>query len=279
MKLVVINLEKNIDRLEAITKNLNNLALPFERFNAIYGKDLTEKEIEANTTSACNGLLCNYGMIGCAMSHIALWKSFAESSSDNLICIVEDDALFTYEFPDFVANIDKVYSNLKFDILSLSGETGIFYSFSDDIKVDNYLFNKPLFPLTTTCYILSKKGVKKLLAEFEKIQYHIDFMIAFKNLFGGNLEFYYLKSPTLLLNDFNDSSITASSNGILNNILAGAGFKKINWLLNVPAFCINLKFTVTLYMLILIISIAISVYFKKYYFACFLLFEFILLNI
>ena len=278
MKIVVINLEKSVDRLASITKNLNNLALPFERFNAIYGKDLTEKEIEANTTSACNGLLCNYGMIGCAMSHIAIWKSFVESS-DNLICIAEDDALFTYEFPDFVANIDKIYSNLKFDILSLSCEAGIFYSFSDDVKVDKYLFNKPLFPLTTTCYILSKKGVKKLLAEFEKIQYHIDFMIAFKNLFGGNLEFYYLKEPTLLLNDFNDSSITASSNGILNNVLAAAGFKKMNWFLNVPAFAINLKFTVTLYMLILMISIGITFYFKKYYIASFLLLEFILLNI
>jgi len=278
MKLVVINLEKSVDRLASITKNLNNLAIPFERFNAIYGKDLTEKEIEANTTSACNGLLCNYGMIGCAMSHIAIWKSFAQSS-DNVICIVEDDALFTDEFPDFVADIDKIYSKLKFDIISLSGETGVFYSFSDDVKVDKYLFNKPLFPLTTTCYILSKKGVNKLLAEIEKIEYHIDFMIACKNLFGGNLEFYYLKEPTLLLNDFNDSSITASSNGILNNILAAAGFKKMNWLLNVPAFAINLKFTVTLYMLILMVLIGVTLYFKKYYIASFLLFEFILLNI
>jgi glycosyl transferase family 25 len=278
MKLVVINLEKSVDRLKAITENLNNLDLPFERFNAIYGRDLTEKEIEANTTSACNGLLCNYGIIGCAMSHIAIWKLFAKSS-DNLICIAEDDAIFTDEFPDFVENINKVYSKLKFDILSLFGETGITSSLSEQIKIDNYIFCKPIFPLSMTCYILSKKGVNKLLQEFEKIQYNIDFMIAFKNLFSNTFEYYYLESHKIISHNFNESTINTTSNSILNNILAGGGFKKLNWFLNLPIFTINLKFTVTLYMLILIISIAISVYFKKYYITSVLLFEFILLNI
>ena len=278
MKIVVINLEKSTDRLDAITHNLNSLNLPFERFNAIYGKDLTEKEIEASTSSACNGFLCNYGMIGCAMSHIAIWKSFAESS-DNLICIAEDDAVFTGDFLHFVANIDKVYSRLKFDILSLFGETGIISSFSDEIKIDNYIFCKPIFPLSTTCYILSKKGVKKLLSEFEKIQYNIDFMIAFKNLFSNTFEYYCLKSPQIISHNFDDSTINTTSNGIVNNVLASTGFKKINWFLNLPVLTINFKFTITFYMLILMILICISVYLKKYYVACLLLVEFILLNI
>ena len=64
MKLVVINLEKSKDRLYKISKNLNNLEIPFERFDAIYGKELDNDTIEENTSLIGRTLLCNHGIIG-----------------------------------------------------------------------------------------------------------------------------------------------------------------------------------------------------------------------
>ena len=266
MKVVVINLENSTERLATISENLNDLNVPFERFNAINGKKLSDKEIEVNTTFFCRNILCNYGMIGCAMSHLKIWREFI-SSGEDFICISEDDVTYNKKFPKFLKDIDLIYNKLKFDYLSLSCSVGISYSFSDNIKLREYIFNKPLFPLTTASYILSKKGAQKLIKYFDKINYHIDFSVAFKDI-----EYYYLKSPEILhVKHDEDSNIIVKNNGILNMTLQSLGFKKLNWMLSLTAFTIKLKTSISVYALILMIIITLCII-KKYYFVSFILF-------
>jgi glycosyl transferase family 25 len=269
MKIVVINLENNPERLVEITENLKNLNVPFERFNAIYGKKLSDKEIEVNTTFLSRNLLCNYGMIGCAMSHLTVWREFI-SSDEDFICISEDDVTYNKKFPKLLKDVNLIYDKLKFDYLSLSCSVGISNSFSNEIKIGEYKFNKPIFPLTTASYILSKKGAQKLIKYFDKINYHIDFSISVNNLFK-DVEYYYLKSPDILYVRHDDSNIIQKNNGLLNITLNNLGLKKINWLISNTVFTIKLKTSISVYALMLMIIIVLCII-KKYYIASFILF-------
>ena len=76
LPVVIINMEKSTDRLEKITENMNDIGLKFTRFNAINGNQLTDQEVNDNTTFMCRNLLCSRSVIGCALSHITVWKNF-----------------------------------------------------------------------------------------------------------------------------------------------------------------------------------------------------------
>ena len=260
MKIIVINLENNKKRLINITKNLNNLGIKFERFNAIYGKNLTTKEIENATTFIGRNFLCNHGVIGCALSHLTIWEQFAKSK-DKLVLISEDDVEYNSHFPELLKNIYKIYNETNFDILNLNTSLGIFSSFQNSEYIDKYELNKPIFPLTMASYVISKSGVAKLLNIINnKINYHIDFIIAKEN-FVYNLNYYALKNINVLNVSYNtESNLISKNNGILNYILDKMGLEKINWFMSINSCCLFLTYSISVYTLILILLIIVSTF-------------------
>jgi GR25 family glycosyltransferase involved in LPS biosynthesis len=88
-KVVVINLDKRTDRLEKITKQLDELGITFERFSAIDGTD-------------------KMPILAGKDSHVQVWK-------DNLgkkILVLEDDAFFVDNFQE---RFDEVIQTLPED--------------------------------------------------------------------------------------------------------------------------------------------------------------------
>ena len=264
MKLVVINLEKSKDRLYKISKNLNNLEIPFERFDAIYGKELDNDTIEENTSLIGRTLLCNHGIIGCAMSHIAIWKEFYKDREEgnDFILISEDDIEYNKIFPKIFENVENLYTELKFDILSINSSIGLLFNKSgfSTIQMLGYEITKPFFPLTTASYIISRKGVSKLLKSIKIINYHIDFEIALRNLNlnikedNDEFEYYNIKYPELLeVSKEVESNISPNKKGIFGTVLQNMGFHKLNWCLGNSAIVLFLENSVSIYTLILII--------------------------
>ena len=95
----------------------------------------------------------NNGRVGCALSHIELWKKCI----DNNMMVFEDDTIFKINYNK---NIEIILNNLPddFDIVYLNS--------SKDIVINPYnnLFSKIRAKCTGTWnYILSPKGAKKLL--------------------------------------------------------------------------------------------------------------------
>jgi glycosyl transferase family 25 len=256
MKLIIINLEKSKERLNRISNSLNKLKLSFERFNAIDGYSLTHEEIQNNTTFIGRNFLCNRGIIGCSLSHLNIWKKFIESE-DELICICEDDSQFNENFKIIYDNIHNIYQKLNFDFLNLNCG-GITYSFHKTIKINNFIFQKPFFPTLFTCYILSKKGAKKLVNHLKNVTYHIDFDIACYNL-TNNFEYYSLSSPNILENTCEDSTINGNMLGLLGSLLNFLGLTKINWVLNTPILTFFLDYKVTVYRLLIITLLIYSI--------------------
>ena len=275
MKLFVINLKKSKDRFQNISKNLKSLNIPFERFDAVYGQELFDEEIKENTTFIGRNFLCNRGIIGCAMSHIELWKSF-KKSDDDFVLISEDDIEYKKDFPKIFKDVDKIYNKVKFDILSLNCSILIKEQLGEPIFVDNYKITKPLFPLTTASYIVSKKGVKKLLKIFKKVHYHIDNDIAWNTLYS-NIDYYNIKSPLLLkVSRAFESNIIVKNRGILNSILTKIGLTDFNWFISNTSFTLFLDNSISVYACILFITMIILLIYKKYEIFLLLLVEFIL---
>lgn len=85
-KVVVINLDKRVDRLEKITKQLDDLGITFERFSAIDG-------------TGKNPMLANRD------SHLQVWRE----NLGKKVLVLEDDAHFV---DDFQERFDQVIQTL-----------------------------------------------------------------------------------------------------------------------------------------------------------------------
>ncbi len=282
----VVNLKKSVERLENFKKVMNKYNLSFQRFDAIYGKELSEEEINKNTNIFCRTLLCNNGVIGCAMSHIQLWNQLLEDKNNDTYLILEDD-IHDIDIEQ-LNNLFKFINETKFDYdyISLNCISMFCQNINKGIKVNDklYLTNK-LFTMGTGGYIINKKGAKKLVDMFNKykISYHIDISIAIKKIISqNNLKHYNTNYNIIILNDETtlDSTISKSHNSVLLFILDKLKLYELEWNLKVPLFTLFRKIQISLYFCILTIVLILNIKkFKIKYVNYFIILEMILLFI
>lgn len=89
----VINLEKDKQRFEKVSKNLSKYDIPFKRIEAVDGSKLTNEELEKVSSLTCRHLLCSKGIIALGLSHMKVWRIIAQSSEPWHL-ILEDDVHF-----------------------------------------------------------------------------------------------------------------------------------------------------------------------------------------
>ncbi|ARF09143.1 glycosyltransferase family 25 [Catovirus CTV1] len=261
----VINLDNSTERLQNITKNFNENGIKFNRYSAIYGKTMDSETLDKNTTLLCKTIFCNYGIIGCAMSHLNLWKQLVNDQNANYYIIFEDDALIDKDFKTVIEEIDAIKEQLDFDILSLfCGPGHNCYHYKKIYKLSNGIsIGKPIYPLLFTSYIISKKGAVKLLSLIDKINYHIDFEVATQIYLSG-VNYLSLDKNIVLNNWSSESTIeTHNHKSIVLSLLNILRLKQIYWLLNVSVLTINLKYTINLYTVLLIVLLIINMLWIK----------------
>ena len=158
----VINLEKDIQRKEALIKNIKEHNVN-SRINFNFIKAIEEKTFNEYNFKICNTWFdtllrtgITVGEVGCALSHYKCWNDFYNSKKEYAI-IFEDDIQFTYDFNEkltilinYPKNADIVYIHRK--PLNQHGETKYDANFTN-IKASYW-----------TCgYLLTRSGVEKLL--------------------------------------------------------------------------------------------------------------------
>ena len=175
-KTVCINLDKNPERWLNIINFCQKIGMNIERFPAIWGKSLDlnnindvnpiEIQIEWDTTinSLYDPMIKNPGVvkmtdgeIGCALSHIRVWKKYQEMGV-NSVLVLEDDALFINSF--------KEITELLWDLKPENWDI-IFFSFTNagkKLAIHNRYFYKPEYGFELVGYCVSKKGLDKLVS-------------------------------------------------------------------------------------------------------------------
>lgn len=181
-----INLDKRVDRLEHVTKQLEMMGINGERFKAVETKD---------------------GAIGCTMSHIKCLE-LAKARGYEQVFICEDDIEFTNK-EVFLRSLDKFYTEGPvWDVCILGGNNGPPYSVYSDYCVR--VFNCQ----TTTGYIVKKhyydvlidnfrESVKNLIREPEnKKMYALD--VYWKRLQQQNLWYFIVPITITQVESYSD---------------------------------------------------------------------------
>jgi len=152
----------------------------------VNGKLLTDEQITASV-SPWHRVFGPKSAIGCAMSHIEVWKMIRDSGEDYGI-IMEDDVILEREFTEKLTialeNVPDDYDILYLGCFGSEGESNFFtvtmnmLGMSNPSSVVNRYIKRPCVALGTHAYILSRKGVEKLIEKLDGAVYnHIDYCL------------------------------------------------------------------------------------------------------
>jgi GR25 family glycosyltransferase involved in LPS biosynthesis len=271
-KVYVINLEKDSEKLNSVTNELNYQHIVFERFDAINGKSIKH---DSRFTEFCNNY-CGYGIKGCALSHRTIWEESLKNNYE-YIAVFEDDIIFN---KDFNTNLQLNYYTIPndFDIIYLGsafncGDTSLYNTINEKVQgIHNTRINEKILKVHgcggSYAYIISRKCIEKILKE--KISFHID------TNFVDYIKKYNLKAyafqPVLIEATTENSNLNSTYPPLLNSLISNIKLTNqnnpitLNWLINETAyqyknikicflmlvvflisFCIPLKYYYTLY--------------------------------
>ena len=174
LRLFVINMEKDKQRFQKLTKYYNNsdlTTLPINRYEAIVGKQvppenwlsndaLTESQLIEKKGFRTHHHSVTRGGLGCFLSHYNLAKQLIQDKSVDAYLIFEDDtAMLPTTYNKIIKSLQD--SPKDWDIL-------LFYTIRAVGHSENNTFNKLKSFWGMNCYILNKNGAKKFVNEVDK---------------------------------------------------------------------------------------------------------------
>ena len=150
----LINLDRNKDRLEILSKRAKKLNLNITRFNAYDGSTINPNVLIHKKLLTPNHFL-RKGQIGCALSHYAVWQKI----NTDIALVLEDDVIIPDDFSQKLKNILQ-HLPQKWDLVFLGG-------CNIKGKKINQLFIKPThnynrYNLCLHAYLVNKKSIKRL---------------------------------------------------------------------------------------------------------------------
>ena len=182
-KIFIVNLKKDKERRthiinQLIRQKINN----YEIIDAVNGNEFDENEIKKNTFANKMGInpwntKMSPSQIGCALSHIKIYKKFIKTNYDYAL-ILEDDAIFIESFHDKLINF--IINNFKYkkQIILLS-EIKQFYSKPIN-KIEKYELVNVTNAFFTHAYFINKEAAKSIISFNYPVKTIADNFVLFK---------------------------------------------------------------------------------------------------
>ena len=162
MKIFLINLDKNIDRMELSKKQLDAMGVDYERVSAVYGKELSfDERRRAVNRFRCwcaHTLRMRDGEIGCALSHYGIYRRMIDENIP-YACILEDDNFYC---KGFVAILKYIESKINLDlpeVILLSNGS------AKAPKSKEFVIEECIYDSGTYAYVLTNIAARNLLLE------------------------------------------------------------------------------------------------------------------
>ena len=165
MRVFVINLDKDKDRMAYVDTQLRRLGVGYERVSGVYAKEMPEAE-RARSVNRFRWW-CAIGRpivpaeIGCALSHYNIYRSMKPAEA---VCILEDDILIKEPFLKCVSDVEAVIDCSRSQVYLLSNHRDRFSGngivrHSYGLCTDGYIITKSAadailrhnFPLQVPC--------------------------------------------------------------------------------------------------------------------------------
>lgn len=127
MRVFVINLDRDIDRMAWNKKQAAEHNVLVERVSGIYGRDLPIEEVHESVNRfrwfCAMGRSPLIGEIGCALSHLKIYRKMIEENIP-IACILEDDVFLLDGFKRKLAQLNE-WSNPNEPVVVLLHYTGV----------------------------------------------------------------------------------------------------------------------------------------------------------
>jgi GR25 family glycosyltransferase involved in LPS biosynthesis len=262
-KIFVLTLESRPDRIENIKKFYKD---NIDEITFFYGlKQDTLKQFKPKiTTIFCNNH-CTIPMVGCASSHILLWKYIAEFKDSEYILILEDDTFINLNYLSSIFKHIKYLfeKNNKQIFLQIVGEG---FNLLKIERINDKIFKNYSYHFFLGAYMVTPNIARILYKYFFEhgINYHIDYSL--------NHVFTLKNIKPLLLSDSNIGKQLGQSDSNMNNQKSSKSFakeanQKLHYVLNMPLFSYG-SLIITFNFIFLLIFLIIAFYTKNvFYFA------------
>lgn len=194
----LINLDRAPDRLCRAEAQLREAGVPFERVPATDGAAVDRRHLPPEDAGAWCARFCTDSMLGCALSHVRLWRRVRDEALP-MALILEDDVRLV---PGFRRKLERALRKVPphFDVLYL-GCFGLCSSETRGIFV-------PTLPAGLHCYVVSARGARKLAET--KVNFHIDLQLAVgRGASRTGLNLFAHAPPLAYQRDMNASSMAA----------------------------------------------------------------------
>ncbi|MGA7324053.1 MAG: glycosyltransferase family 25 protein [Rhodomicrobium sp.] len=195
MKLYVINLDRDHERMARIGALLQEIGAPFERVPAVDGRTLPAPPAEAPD----NAYVLSRGEIALIRSHQNCWDLF-EQSGEPYCAILEDDVHFGSDFAAFVSAPPEFPADL--DLIKIEAtQFKIWLNKYDSHPITNgrKLVRLASPHMGTAGYVLSRRGLGKVRDLTKRYQQFPIDVVVFG--FPGKHLIKYQLLPSLVIQD------------------------------------------------------------------------------
>ena len=191
----VINLDRDTDRWAAVEAELRQRHVQdaVHRFSAIHGRTLSAEDLRTNTTAVARRFLTR-GIVGCFLSHRSQWQRIASDPRHECQIIMEDDVVLSEDFVQdtmaMLAELDACpeTKDYQWDVLLLGALGSVHpqgrYGLN---RIASYMaggqrrtrqvtthIHVPRRPMGMHCYVLTRRGARKLLQQASRVAGHVD---------------------------------------------------------------------------------------------------------
>lgn len=208
MKVFVVNLERDVARLEVVRRQFERLGVAFERLPAVYGRDLTKREKSCAVNRfrwwCAVGRQTTDGELGCALSHAAFYHKVIDEDLP-IACVVEDDVVLDERFKFVLDALEKLCVRDAPQVVLLSnhsdkdGQLGDGYNgFVTPSEVREVSLKRIMGDMFTEGYVVTNGGARAMLKANAPIAVPCDWWHRWAGL--GQIELYHV-FPTVCRQD------------------------------------------------------------------------------
>lgn len=177
LEIVVVNLERSLERRQQMTALLTPLGLPFSFFQAVDGRAVCHPlfdRADQKLAEIRRGFTLNAGELGCFASHYLLWQRCVQENRPLLI--FEDDVAINDGFPEAYRLASERID--RCGLIRFSGHKERAYTRQETIDDRWSIVRFFKGPHGTSCYAVSPKAAARLIAAasvwFEPVDCHLD---------------------------------------------------------------------------------------------------------
>jgi glycosyl transferase family 25 len=179
----IISADRALDRKAAITKNFHHLGLEPHFSPAIMGDELSPGELAK--LAGDHGLLTK-GEIGCALSHLKIYRDFLATDAPYWF-VFEDDIQLTKEFvrdlPRICAFMDARRGPCALLLKKIHGHARVVHEVHQGYHILHSLAGS-----TAYAYVINRRAAENVLQAQTPVKFEIDAWAIYQNL--GYLKLY-----------------------------------------------------------------------------------------